>query len=320
MRLRRPGLAGRLARVEKRQEEILAELRAIRKDLGGYGVRGSLRHVELGIDAVLRGIYLDDVELEHPYTLTARRFRLLSQNDEDGMNLALFSAVGTTTRRFAEIGCGGNGGNSGFLARELGWSGLMVDGDDETAASVRRSVSPARVTVSSSFVTTENVNDLLAGAGLEGEIDLLSVDIDGNDLWIWKAIDRVSPRVVICEYNSAFGVEEPVTIPYAPAFSRKDAPSFYYGASLPALVNLGHSRGYRLIAVEPRGVNAYFLREDVGPELPEVAARDVFRVLDKYDGKLRERGLRPGAEVIAQFRGMELVRIDESGEGSPYNA
>ena len=316
MRLRRPGLAGRVARVEKRQNEILAELRAIRNDLDGYKIPSSLRRLELGVNAAVRGLYLGDAELDHPFALTARRFRLGSQNEEDGMNFALFSAVGTTNRRFVEIGCGSNGGNSGFLARELGWSGVMLDGDEEKVAAVRRGVSPGRVTVINAFVTTDNINELIASGGLEGEIDLLSVDIDGIDLWIWKAIDRVSPRVVVCEYNGAFGAEEPVTVPYDPSFTRE---GYYYGASLPALVNLGRSRGYRLIAVEPRGVNAYFLRDDVGPQFPEVAAKDVIRVEQRVDRKLLERGLSPGAELIAWLN-RPLVRVDEDGTGRAYDA
>jgi hypothetical protein len=316
VRLRRPGLAGRVARAEQRQDEILAELRAIRTTLEGYKIPSSLKRLELGVNAAVRGVFLGDAELDHPFALTARRFRLGSQNEEDGMNFALFSAVGTTSRRFVEIGCGSNGGNSGFLARELGWNGVMVDGDEEKVAAVRRGVSAARVTVTNAFVTIDNVNDLIADGGLEGEIDLLSVDIDGIDLWIWKAIDRVSPRVVVCEYNGAFGAEEPVTVPYDPSFTRE---GFYYGASLPALVNLGRSRGYRLVAVEPRGVNAYFLREDVGPQLAEVAARDVIRVEQRVDRRLLDRGLRPGTELIASLK-RPFVRVDEDGTSRVYDA
>ena len=98
-------------------------MRKLRNEIGGYGMRGELRHIGLGVQAALRGIYLRDVPLEPPHSLTARRFRLHSQNDEDGITLALVSIAGHGGRRFAEIGCGPNGGTSGILAKELGWSG-----------------------------------------------------------------------------------------------------------------------------------------------------------------------------------------------------
>jgi hypothetical protein len=311
--MKRPTRLGQLKRLiksletsQRQQAEILAELKAVRNQLGGYGVSGQLRHIELGVQAALRGIYLKDLDdLEPQYALNARRFRLHSQNDEDGITLALLLTAGTGDRRFAEIGCGPNGGTSGFLAKELGWSGLMVDGDSDKVSRLRASTSPTRVHTLVRMIDAANVNDILREAGLTGQLDLLSIDIDGNDLWIWEAIDAVDPRVVVIEYNSSLGSERSVTIKYDPAFTRRGLGN-YYGASLRALVHSGRRRGYRLVAVEPRGVNAFFVRSDVAPELPEIDPADAFRLLDKT-----ERRMRGGADPYAEFarRGLELIDV-----------
>ena len=113
---------------------------------------------------------------------------------------------------------------------------------------------------------------------VSGEIDLLSLDIDGNDFWVWRQLDACSPRMVILEFNAAFGPERAVTVPYDAAFDRasfKTVSYQYFGASLSAFERLGRRKGYRLVLVEPRGINAYFLRDDVGPDIPAASAVDL---------------------------------------------
>ena len=92
------------------------------------------------IPAIVRKLYLDGVALPAPYDLLSERFGYLSQNEEDGLLLALFKRIGTTDRRFVEIGCGMNGGNSGFFAQECGWSGLMVDAKTASIEKVQRAL------------------------------------------------------------------------------------------------------------------------------------------------------------------------------------
>src|SRR4029453_1863559 len=135
------------------------------------------RHVEPAVHALLRERYLDPESLPYPERLTARRFRVSSQNQEDGLTLALLSEVGVTSRRFVEIGSGLSGGNSGFLARECGWSGLMVDGHADHMAQVARRF--PTVTAVAAWVTRENIDDLISANGLAGEVDLFSLDLDG---------------------------------------------------------------------------------------------------------------------------------------------
>jgi hypothetical protein len=115
--------------------------------------------------------------------------------------------------------------------------------------------------------------------GVSGEIDLLSLDMDGVDYWIWKALTVVSPRVVILEFNAAWGPQRSVAIPYESDF-RIDYSRvpLYCGASLPAFVNLGKQKGYRFVGAERSGINAVFLRSDVGAEyFPAQSAVDCFK-------------------------------------------
>jgi len=245
------------------------------------------RHLEPAVQALLRSRYLDPDSVPYPERLTARRFRISSQNQEDGLTLALLNETGVKSRRFVEIGSGLSGGNSAFLARECGWSGLMVDGHADHMVQVGRRFPTA--TAVCAWVTRENVDDIIAGHGFSGDVDLFSLDLDGNDYWIWEAMSTCSPRIAILEYNSMFGADRAVTVPYDAAFDRHRRHTMYYGASLAALTRLSSRKGYRLVAVEPTGVNAFFLRNDLAPHIPACEPQRAFRLLERYD-VLMQRG------------------------------
>jgi hypothetical protein len=228
------------------------------------------------LPAIVRKLYLDGVELPPPYDVLSQRFRIRSQNEEDGLLLALFKRIGTTNRRCVEIGCGSNGGNSGFLVQECGWTGLMVDANRASIATVTVRYAGHAVTIVKHRVTREDVNQLLTGNGFSGELDLLSLDIDGNDYWVWEAITVCSPRVVVLEYNWLFGPDRAVTVPYDADFKvGASGTRSYRGASLAAFAHLARRKGYRLVATER--VNAVFLRSDVAPEIPAIAVAQGFR-------------------------------------------
>lgn len=234
------------------------------------------RDVRQTLPAVVRALYLKDVTLGAPHDLTARRFGFTSQNGEDGIILAIFTRVGMTDRRFVDIGCGFNGGNSGFLARELGWQGLMVDARAKAIEAITTGYLGHAVTPVRKKVTPTGLNGLLKKHGLTGEVDFLSVDIDGVDFWLWDGLDVCRPRVVAIEYNYLFGATHAVTVPDDPAFDIGKQPTrAYRGASLEALVRLGKRKGYRLVATER--VNAFFVRDDVGPLLTACDASAIYR-------------------------------------------
>jgi hypothetical protein len=272
---------------EAQIEDLSRRLDRIEQQLGAVEkVWQRTRHLEPAVQALLRAEYLDAEALPYPERLTARRFRISSQNQEDGLTLALLNETGVGSRRFVEIGSGLSGGNSAFLARDCGWSGLMVDGHADHMLQVGRRFPTAKAVCA--WVTRENINEIITSNGLAGEVDFFSLDLDGNDYWIWEAMTACSPRVVVLEYNSMFGAERSVTVPYDAAFDRRRH-GLYYGASLAALTRLSSRKGFRLVAVEPTGVNAFFLRNDLASHIPACDPRRAFRLLEKYD-VLMQRG------------------------------
>ena len=264
-----------------------------------------LRRLQNGIDGIVRAEYLDADALPYPERLMARRFRLHSQNQEDGILWTLFERIGTTNRRFVELGSGSSGGNAAMFAAECGWTGLMVEGDEGKAAFAARQF--PRCTAACAWITPETVNGLLEQHGCTGEVDLFSLDLDGVDYWVWKAMTACSPRVVVLEYNSMFGPERAVTIPYDRQFNRREHRFCYFGASLTALTKLSADKGYRLVAVEPTGVNAFFLRHDVAPEIPACEPSRAYRLVEKYNELIREKDI----DVFkwAADTGRELVDV-----------
>jgi hypothetical protein len=291
-------LASQRADLERALASQREDLRRIMRRLGG---------LQVAVEALVQKAYLDFETIPFPERLTAQRFRVLSQNTEDGVLVAIFREAGIGTARFVEIGCGTNGGNSGFLARELGWSGLMIDGSKAAIAQTKLRFRPDRVDVVQAMVTRDNVNELLRAHGIEGEIDLLSIDIDGNDYWVLEAIDVCSPRVLVCEYNAGFGPRRKVTVPYDEDRVHERGSSFF-GASLAAFEALARRRGYRLVAVEPRGANAFFLRHDVAPHVPGWEAHQLFRPLVALAHQTEEA---MSAKFVARIAGVERRVAEE---------
>ena len=235
------------------------------------------------LNALIRRAYLVDTGLPHPMAIGVQRFRLRSQHEEDGITLALLRAAGARHRTFVDIGCGGNGGNSGVLAYELGWSGLMVDANRKAVQQAAQlfGFNPG-VRVVKARVSTATIDAFLAANGAAGEVDFMSIDIDSFDYWLWRAIDGCSPRVLVMEYNGLFGPDRAVTVPDAPR--PPVAPKGYSGVSLAALEKLARAKGYGLVICEDAGINAFFLRADVAPDIPRLTAAQAFRPqLTSYD-------------------------------------
>jgi hypothetical protein len=191
--------------------------------------------------------------------------KVFSQNEEDGMIQEVFRRIGTGQRTFIEFGV-----ETGVQCNTVkllldGWRGLWLEGSATDVAEIRRSLarylSNGGLTVNEAMVTAENVNDLFRQAGFSGEIDLLSVDIDFNDYWVWKAIEVVKPRLVVIEYNATLRPPMSLTVPYQPTMQWDG--SNYFGASLEALVKLGHAKGYRVVGCNFSGTNAFFVRDDL---------------------------------------------------------
>jgi hypothetical protein len=200
-----------------------------------------------------------------PKCLLRHGFKVYSQADEDGIIQAIFDRIGVRDRAFVEFGVGsGIECNTVKLLVE-GWRGLWIEASAAGIAAVRRDlaafVEAGRLSLRHQRVTVENIDRLLSEAGLGGEIDLLSIDIDGNDYWVWKAIAVVAPRVVVIEYNATLRPPMSLVVPYDPA--AEWAGDNYFGASLEALVRLGRQKRYSLVGCSFSGVNAFFVRDDL---------------------------------------------------------
>lgn len=211
-----------------------------------------------------------------------QEFRVFSQWGEDGIIQFLLRHVKVENKVFVEFGVEDyTEANTRFLLVNDNWSGLVLDSDADNIARLKntRTYWVYNLKAAQAFVTRDNINDILRENGVAGEIGLLSIDIDGNDFWVWRAIDVVNPVIVVVEYNHRFGKDAAVTVPYDESFDRRKAPVpwIYFGASLRALCWLAERKGYAFVGCNSNGVNAFFVRRDKLPaEVREVSPADGF--------------------------------------------
>jgi len=214
----------------------------------------------------------DLVSKEKITAISEIEFKIFSQSGEDGIIQYLISKVPINNDTFIEFGVGDyKESNTRFLLINNNWKGLVIDGNEENIDTIKSSDIYWRhdLTALGAFITKENINDLIKNNGITGDIGLLSIDIDGNDYWVWDAINIVSPRIVVCEYNSIFGSKEAISIPYEESFYRTKAhhSNLYFGASLKALCFLAQKKGYLFFGSEHTGSNAFFVRKDVASNI-----------------------------------------------------
>ena len=254
--------------------------------------------------------------------LGAHGFRVFSQWDEDGIIQFLIHAVPIAQRKFVEFGVQTYvESNTRFLLRNDNWSGLILDGQQRYIDAIKADEISWQhdLTAVAAFITRENINELLSTHGMSGEIGLLSIDIDGNDCWVWEAIDVVQPAIVIVEYNAHFGATRAVAVPYDPAFERRAAhhSCIYYGASLAALARVAEKKGYALVGCCGGGNNAFFIRNDLLPAtgLRALAAGEAFvaaKFREARDAAGRLTLLTPAQEV-EMLRGLPVVDLTTGG-------
>ena len=204
--------------------------------------------------------------------IRSAEFGVFSQFGEDGIIQYLLGRVPIENETFIEFGVESyQESNTRFLLVNDNWTGLIMDIDPAHIdfVSGRPFMWRHTLTALQRRVTRDNVNSVISEAGLSGDVGLLSLDIDGNDYWVLEALEVVSPRILIIEYNSLFGSARAVTIPYGENFMRHDAhhSGLYWGASLAALTQLATRKGYSLIGSNSNGNNAFFVRNDVVGEL-----------------------------------------------------
>lgn len=204
-----------------------------------------------------------------PKRLVRYGYKVFSQNDEDGILAEIFRRIGATNRSFVEFGVeAGSECNTVRLLVE-GWHGLWIEANPASVRQIRENFAAAlaarTLALVDGMVTAENIDALIERGGITGEIDLLAIDIDYNDYWVWNALRAIDPRVVVIEYNATLRPPMSVVVPYRPDATWDG--SNFYGASLEALVRLGSRKGYRLVGCSLAGVNAFFVRADLCGDL-----------------------------------------------------
>ncbi|MBC7554631.1 MAG: hypothetical protein H7257_11700 [Taibaiella sp.] len=219
-------------------------------------------------------------------------FKVFSQFEEDGKLLYIFSVIGMDNKTFVEIGSDdGLNSNCANLVFNFGWRGLFIDGNPAGVQRGERFYAkyptpfhyPPKFTCAK--VNAENINQLLQAKGMTGEISLLSIDIDGNDYWVWNALTVADPKVVIIETHNEFGLEN-IVVPYDPNYFYPGKHPLYHGASPIAMVNLGRKKGYRLVGANELGFNFIFVKNGIADEfIPEVSVESVLQHPSVWEGQ-----------------------------------
>jgi hypothetical protein len=207
--------------------------------------------------------------------------RIYSQSDEDGIIAEIFRRIGSTNKVFVEFGAEQGTQNNTRLLLDRGWTGLWIEGDPDHATFLRhrfrKELATGRLKFAEAYVDRANINDLIRNAGVAGEIDLLSIDIDGNDYHVFDAIDVIRPRVVCLEHNPAYAPPADWVMRYNPDYRWDFASGATdYGASLVAMMRLARGKGYELVGCGLYSANGFYVRSDLvmgrfsGPAPPEL--------------------------------------------------
>lgn len=205
-------------------------------------------------------------------SLSEVEFQVFSQFGDDGIIQWLTKILPLPNKTFIEFGVENyREANTRFLLVNNYWSGLVMDGSKDNIDSLSREQLYTFYDLQAlcAFIKKSNINQLISTAKFKKEVGILSIDIDGNDFWIWETISDIEPVIVITEYNSLFGFDQPYTIPYKDDFVRgRDYPFNFYGTSLLSAYDLGIKKGYAFIGTNSAGNNAYFIRREYMQYLP----------------------------------------------------
>lgn len=240
-----------------------------------------------GISQLLTQIYVREIRADikeaNPEALLLSGWKVFSQCDEDGMIEEIFKRIGTKHKTFVEIGCGDGLENNTHYLLLGGWKGVWIDGSKAHIDAIRNYLGKSAdkfLKVIQCFLTRDNaqkvVADALSDLG-EQHLDLLSIDIDGNDIHILKNLDleKMSPRVILMEYNPALRPPLDISIKYDEGHIWKN--DIYQGASLQALYNYLAPKGYALVGCNLSGYNAFFVKRTEMKDLPDLSPAEAFQ-------------------------------------------
>ena len=193
-------------------------------------------------------------------------YSIFSQFNEDSVIQYLIKNLKIENKIFIEIGVENyEEANTRYLLENNNWEGLIIDNSKENINIIKKQnyFWRHKLKAENAFINVENVNEIIDKYKFPKQIGLLSIDIDGNDYWIWEAISVVSPDILVIEYNALYGSEKSLTLKYEKNFKRPDKGIYkcLYGASLKALTSLSERKGYSLVATNLNGNNAFFVKK-----------------------------------------------------------
>lgn len=255
--------------------------------------------------------------IDAPRRLRDVEFKVFSQFGDDGIVHYLTTRIAPSSTTFIEFGVEDYAeSNTRFLLMHQNWSGFVMDGSEQNIA--RLHTWPIfwkyDLRAQAAFIDRDNINRLLETSEFPKDVGLLHIDLDGNDYWVWEQITAVEPVIVIVEYNSVFGAERPIAIPYDPTFNRTRAhtSNLYWGTSLAALHHLAQRKGYAFVGCNSAGNNAYFVRRDqLRGGVSEVSLAEGYvasRYRESRDPQGKLTYLRDSARLDA-IRGMPVINV-----------
>lgn len=239
-------------------------------------------------------LFINSIKNKSLASLEEAEFQVYSQFGEDGIIQWLIHNVEIENKTFIEFGVEDySESNTRFLLMNNNWTGFVMDGSEENIKRLKnwKYFWKYDLSAKAAFITKENINELITEAGYNGDIGILSIDLDGNDYWILNSITCVTPRILICEYNNIYGADKKVSIPYDEQFVRTKAhySNLYWGGGIAAFRDWAEKKGYYYMGSNSAGNNAFFVRKDcieIG-KIPQNA--DVF-VESKYRESRNEKG------------------------------
>ena len=258
-------------------------------------VNNNISNASIRSMLMLQGrMYADFNKQKNSLNIQDYEFKVFSQCGDDGIIQYLINKIPINNKTFIEFGVENyNESNTRFLLQNNNWSGLIIDGSDENIKYIKKNdlYWMHDLKAVSAFITKDNINDLIKNADIEGEIGILSVDIDGNDYWVWDAIDCVEPQIVIVEYNSLFGDEAKITVPYDENFRRNDKhySNLYFGASISAINILADKKGYFLVGSNTVGNNLFFVKKEYISDIKVLTPKEAY-VKSKFRESRDESG------------------------------
>jgi hypothetical protein len=288
--------------------------------------RRAVRTSETSAMLAAKSLALQCRTLDSIASLEEVEFRVFSQFGEDGIVEWLVTRLPGIPERFIEFGVEDyEEANTRYLLINRNWRGLILDGSPDNIQTARNAALYWRheVRAESAFIDAENIDGLIERYGYAGEIGVLSIDIDGNDYWVWQAIGCASPWIVIIEYNAVLGDVHPICIPYDPRFYRFTAhySGLYAGASIAAHQHLAAEKGYVLLGSNSAGNNAFFVRADLAKNFDGViqdrrARPSCFRESRSSDGSMSFTAGSKRADVLQDLPFVEVT----SGRVAPLKS